>query len=425
MRLRAFTVAFAIEIVLVSSVCNAATHTAVSANFSDVQAAVAAAQDGDTVAIPAGNALWNQSIDVNKAITIQGAGSASTVIVNDIPGVGQKSSPLFILQDGGGRGPRRVTGIGMRSTPIVNTADEKQGIGVSAIGYATLKRIDHCEFDALFTGVRVESSNGVTDHNTYRDCGYVWRHVGHATSPTPGKSGQQYAWDQFRPVTFNSMNAFFHEDETIELSGQSHVCDTMEANTVVVRRCRIVLREPHVPYYVARCVPLFDIYGDDPDAKKYAPLATLIYDNRLLINNGASMTFVSLRGGSALIFNNSVVSYRGRGSAIVQLRDERNEHGERGVSTPWNPKLGTWPSWDDRQYEDSLQNIFIAAQYLQRRRARAFDTRIFERARDRSRQSVEPAPNAYTTLPEPLATPTYPHPLVQETSSQPIADEKK
>jgi hypothetical protein len=62
----------------------AATITAKSCSLTDVRAAVEAASRGDTVTVPAGDCTWNGTVSFNKAITIQGAGKASTFIRSGI-----------------------------------------------------------------------------------------------------------------------------------------------------------------------------------------------------------------------------------------------------------------------------------------------------------------------------------------------------
>ena len=167
---------------------------AASANYADVVAAVKLAVDGDTVLIPStltlpgGVATWTQSLNVYKGITIMGAGATSTIIVNNILGLGSNAQALINLYDTGAdksiydQGPdvlRRVTGIGIKSNTITNIFGSKQGVGVSTFGYGSMKRIDHCQFDDLYSGVFVHNSNGVSDHNYYYNVAIPFRHGGY------------------------------------------------------------------------------------------------------------------------------------------------------------------------------------------------------------------------------------------------------
>lgn len=73
--------------------------TATSCNSSDVQTAINAAVDGDTVQIPAGTCSWTTSgvTVTNKVLTIQGAGIDQTIIVDALPkGTSNDPIPLDI-----------------------------------------------------------------------------------------------------------------------------------------------------------------------------------------------------------------------------------------------------------------------------------------------------------------------------------------
>ena len=62
----------------------AAKIEAKSAAFGDVSSAIGLAQDGDTVTVPAGTATWTTGLNIDKNITLQGAGAGSTVIIDGI-----------------------------------------------------------------------------------------------------------------------------------------------------------------------------------------------------------------------------------------------------------------------------------------------------------------------------------------------------
>ena len=61
----------------------AGTIFAVSSSYTDVSTAVNAANSGDTVIVPAGNSTWSSTLDINKALTLQGNGIGSTVITSN------------------------------------------------------------------------------------------------------------------------------------------------------------------------------------------------------------------------------------------------------------------------------------------------------------------------------------------------------
>ena len=59
----------------VSASAEAATRSAASCNVADVQKAINASKDGDTVLVPAGDCTWGSGVTVEKTVSIKGAGS--------------------------------------------------------------------------------------------------------------------------------------------------------------------------------------------------------------------------------------------------------------------------------------------------------------------------------------------------------------
>src|SRR5689334_944267 len=59
-----------------------ATWTAAGVDRTSVASALTSASSGDTVIIPAGSATWSSGITITKGVTINGAGTNSTQILN-------------------------------------------------------------------------------------------------------------------------------------------------------------------------------------------------------------------------------------------------------------------------------------------------------------------------------------------------------
>src|SRR5580692_7230937 len=55
---------------------------AASCQFSDVNSAVSQASTGDTVQLPAGTAIWSQTLTLN-GVSLIGAGSNATILVDE------------------------------------------------------------------------------------------------------------------------------------------------------------------------------------------------------------------------------------------------------------------------------------------------------------------------------------------------------
>jgi hypothetical protein len=76
----------AVLVVLWSAPAVAATITAASCSYSDVNSSVGAASAGDTVLVPAGNCTWTSGLAISKAITLRGAGIGQTFITDNYTG---------------------------------------------------------------------------------------------------------------------------------------------------------------------------------------------------------------------------------------------------------------------------------------------------------------------------------------------------
>jgi hypothetical protein len=60
-----------------------ATATASSCSQADVQAAIAAASDGDTIVIPAGACSWTIGVSLSKGIHLRGISPGSVTLIHD------------------------------------------------------------------------------------------------------------------------------------------------------------------------------------------------------------------------------------------------------------------------------------------------------------------------------------------------------
>ncbi len=135
----------------------------------NVQAAIDLAQDGDTVIIPAGNAVWSKPVIISdKEITIQGAGIDKTIITDNTDNTHNQEP--FMIEATAGK-PFRITGFtfkGMNKTTFSEPAikisgrdwridnckfvSTDEGRGIMAEGYGL---IDHCIFVNTKQGVAV------------------------------------------------------------------------------------------------------------------------------------------------------------------------------------------------------------------------------------------------------------------------------
>lgn len=71
-------------LLILAASAGAATIQSSSVAYSDVSNALASAVSGDTIRIPAGSAVWTNSLTVRHGVSIIGAGHDSTIITNGI-----------------------------------------------------------------------------------------------------------------------------------------------------------------------------------------------------------------------------------------------------------------------------------------------------------------------------------------------------
>jgi hypothetical protein len=148
---------------------SAATITAQSCDLADVQAAISAAADGDTVAIPAGTSAWAAQLVVNagKNLTIQGAGIDQTIIIDEVPKDGSPESTLMIVNTVAGKS-FRLTGITFSGGSQMDRSIWAKGVLVIG-GNSKAWRVDHVRFDEPRTiAMRVYGDTyGVIDHSIF------------------------------------------------------------------------------------------------------------------------------------------------------------------------------------------------------------------------------------------------------------------
>jgi len=121
---------------------NAETIQAASCSRGDVQKAIDAAHDGDTVEVPAGTATWAAQggnrpavLISGKVLTLKGAGVDRTVITD---GNTAEWKDLLLWIDGGK--PARITGFTFKGGA--------RGAAAIAVRHSTGWRIDHCKFQS-------------------------------------------------------------------------------------------------------------------------------------------------------------------------------------------------------------------------------------------------------------------------------------
>jgi hypothetical protein len=356
----------------------AATVAAVSCSHADVSAAVQAAQNGDTVLIPAGTCTWSHGLGSNcgwgstqdtsfcrsstpgdtKYITIQGAGIGQTIIIDAVPRDGSvlpRSAINWQLKSGG---LSRITGIEMRgtvgnqyTTPGVCQGGPATAAPLSFWGSTNQFRLDHNKIVqhggciALIVGPIAPSNvRGVIDHNFFDFTTEAGDPDGiisniynfHLSWGDIGDNGDN-SWAQ--PDTVGTAEALFYENnvfynaQTRMLSGgtfrQFYTLTTEAANgaRIVVRynNFRSTVYTHHGTGSAIRSTRQFEVYENDftgstgcvnnIDATGCGPWN--LYGNTFL-------PVVGSRGGVGVVFNNRLTYTNGATTSwTLNVVDER------------------------------------------------------------------------------------------------------
>jgi hypothetical protein len=310
-----------------------------SASLADVNSAVASASDGDTVAVPAGSASWTSTLSVTKGITLQGAGSDTTVILDDVPREApqsqqQQKDGARAGRGGGGKfagGPPsrgegvlrtgqnrdivtptlkasqsfRMTGFTFRAGSVASNGDN----GIRVLGTCSSFRIDHCHFDKLYRADPIKIAGqiyGVIDHCTF-DCRPKTQSILVWHNEWGGKSYGDGSWAD--SPYFGSEKFIFIEDNTFVNFGLF----TTNGDIDCYGGGRYVCR--HNTFY--NCKP--NSHGTESSGRLRSSRAVEIYDNT--INFTIAGNAGQIRGGTALIHDNTYIGAFSRGMTLHVYRE--------------------------------------------------------------------------------------------------------
>lgn len=280
----------------------AATINAASASYSDVALAVSSANSGDTIVVPAGTATWDTRLDITKGITLQGAGIDKTVLINALnPADYGKYYPSFINYSPASPELNelfRVTGF------TFDGNDNGCGIVIgngSTTTYISNVRIDHNKFidirNPTYTMRAVRFSGltyGLVDNNQFMDC-----------RKCVDVYGQHWFSWNFPPV-LGSDRYVVIEDNTI-----SYPRGTEGPPTDAGHGGRYTFRYNTI--YASNDYDLLDAHGNqEPVTEEYSPYGSRgtvtveVYENRVYTTKTTGHRLISLRGGTCLVYNNTI-----------------------------------------------------------------------------------------------------------------------
>jgi hypothetical protein len=260
----------------------AATITAASTAQKDVATAVASAQDGDTVQIPAGDSTWSSGLTITKAITLHGQGISNTFL--------RRHEGLLTFQTA--NKPVRVTGIYFDMTSFDRRLPNRSGIRI--FGTNNSFRIDRCYFNCGERSVSIEGDIfGVIDHCTFRDSNLAIYFAG-------ANQGAR-AWAN--PYTPGTINTMVVEDCTVlnDLPGSPFVDSELygqDGGLATIRHNTIDYTGTDAP-----CIPV-DAHGWNA-GWGHSTRFYEIYQNTFKCRT--TYNFIALRGGAHLVHDNTFI----------------------------------------------------------------------------------------------------------------------
>lgn len=261
-----------------------ATINAASGSFVAVSNAVALSHPGDTVIIPPGTNIWNQSLKIS-GITLSGSGANHTLIYDEEVG---DPAPVISMPST----PNRLTRLS--SLTIASDSKSSQSFHGKVIAYGsapTQWRIDNVVFnrlkgDSIFT---YGTAISVIDH-----CSFFLQ----GTAVTTWGSGYgDLSWAT--PAWYGTSNALYVENcfftNVVPNSSSSAAMDGLAGARVVFR-------------YNTVKNTFWANHGTESGQRYRSERSYEIYEN-IFNDNQGFVCALQTRGGTGVIFNNTVNGY--------------------------------------------------------------------------------------------------------------------
>jgi hypothetical protein len=268
---------------------------AINCDHATLQAAVNAANPGDTITCGAGSWTWSSTLDVAKSVIIIGAGQGITTFTNNAATVFHVSNT--------GESFVRLSGF------TINSADKQ--VPVDLVGPIYKIRIDHITFNkgdsihANYPGTGATGPvYGVIDHSTFRNMGRPY----FATDVRGGESiWGQTAWNEFsaNPATFpGSDKMMYFEDDQFVWDG-SLTNPNAQGALYGQYGGKAVIRYSTLTGFCT----YVDAHGDGPD---YGTIYYELYNNTFTEDHthlgcSGAADIVGMRGGQLVAHDNTFI----------------------------------------------------------------------------------------------------------------------
>lgn len=290
-------------------------------SYSAVSSAVASASPGDAVMIPAGTYTWTQQLVV-KGVSLIGAGTNLTVIVDEIPRTGS-GVPMFIVTT-----TTKLTEISQLQIAggVVNTTYNYNG-EISISGDApSCWRIDHVFFNGDY-GKNIVSYGdpyAVVDH-----CEFTMRGIS-VTVYSDGYGDTNWA----RSPSYGGTNMLYVESCLFtNIVGYPAATMDGDAGARVVFRDNVILND------------FWANHGTESGQRYRSMRSYEIYNNNFTYTGAYPFTWaIQIRGGTGVIFNNTAKGYNNLAGMFYYRAGE--------AFVPWGGMTGnnTWDTNDGVLY---------------------------------------------------------------------------
>jgi len=282
---------------------SAATIYVPDLSFASVQTAINSASDGDNINIPAGSATWTSTLTINKAITLQGAGSSSTIITNAVPSTGT----LMTINLVAGK-PTRLTGFQVPNTPLANTGQAAFIVSGHSDQDGSTFRVDHCVFGQQPSYCFwLTDVFGVADHNTFTaGPQHIPFEIWNANWGGHSYGDGSWADDSY----FGASKFFFMEDNTFTCSSSTYpeaLVDSLGGARYVVRN-NILMNASVINH------------GTESGGRTRGGRVMEVYNN---VFQGNCAFWINIRSGTAVIWGNDlkgVTQFGGVSATILEAK---------------------------------------------------------------------------------------------------------
>jgi hypothetical protein len=326
---------------------------AASVSYADVSVAIARANPGDTVLIPAGSATWTERLEITKPIKLLGAGIENTIITSDYNPTDTNrnklnrhnylivywpSDPSTTMDM-----PFRISGF------TIDGGANSFGVFLynPTVYVQKYIRVDHMRIYNLW-GRSSRNRYGGRPFGTHGEFFGVMDScvIGELTGTAIPVNGVDATWARTGGTfDFGTARMFYFEDNQFYGFDQFMVIGSEMSARFCVRHNDFDGTGMTVGSW-----PAFDAHGNQPKAH-CATMGVEIYENTYKNNNGACL--LDQRGGKALVYNNNVIMTAR--NASTKVRDEYND-GEDPINHPPTNTVGQPQHPSDSYYWNNLKN---------------------------------------------------------------------